>query len=96
MASVATGEASDMRRVRKASIVHAIFTGGRRFRLDLCVGAPVSERSLPPAWASGIPTLAGFCRNYLLGNLEPDRTPATNTTVGSLDLGGASAPLEAV
>lgn len=28
--------------------------------------------------------------NYLLGNLEPDRTPATNTTVGSLDLGGAS------
>eukprot|EP00439_Symbiodinium_sp_Y106_P082065 s1259_g21.t1 len=31
--------------------------------------------------------------NYLLGNLEPDRTPATNTTVGSLDLGGASAQI---
>ncbi|CAE7472565.1 APY3 [Symbiodinium natans] len=31
--------------------------------------------------------------NYLMGNLAPDRKPASNTTVGSLDLGGASAQI---
>jgi len=28
--------------------------------------------------------------NYLMGNLGPEQTPTSNTTIGSLDLGGAS------
>ncbi|CAE7679765.1 GDA1 [Symbiodinium pilosum] len=31
--------------------------------------------------------------NYLMGNLGPARNPSSNTTVGSLDLGGASAQI---
>ena len=31
--------------------------------------------------------------NYLMGNLKPDRAPTSATTMGSLDLGGASAQI---
>ena len=31
-----------------------------------------------------------------MGNLGPDKKPSSNTTMGSLDLGGASAPWEQV
>ena len=68
MASVATGEAKS-HSCRHAVVMIfsvALWTGGRRFWLDFCVG------TLSP---DGRWQTVGNCeetRNYLMGNLKPD------------------------
>ena len=49
----------------KHTVAHVIFTGGRRFRLDLCVSPSACDRSLPPAWATAGPSLASPGTTFL-------------------------------